>query len=160
MKECTGHERIQEYADKGILSWSGNDDEAHESRWQHGGHGVISVTSNVLPGVMRRLMDVEDPELAAKVLPFMNWLFTEPNPIALNTIFAMTGVAQPVFRAPYWPYDLEMRKQGVELLEAFQAHEICGGRPQVMDDGDFSVLADWARGAQHIRGSDATKGDW
>jgi 4-hydroxy-tetrahydrodipicolinate synthase len=76
MKECTGHERIQEYADKGILSWSGNDDECHESRWNYGGHGVISVTSNVLPGVMRRLMDVEDPELAAKVLPFMNWLFT------------------------------------------------------------------------------------
>jgi len=75
MKECTGHERIQEYADKGILSWSGNDDECHESRWNYGGHGVISVTSNVLPGVMRRLMDVEDPELAAKVLPFMNWLF-------------------------------------------------------------------------------------
>ena len=47
MKECKGHERIEEYSKKGILSWSGNDDEFHE------GHGVISVTSNVIPGVMR-----------------------------------------------------------------------------------------------------------
>ena len=57
MKECKGHERISEYAKKGIISWSGNDDECHDSRWMHGGHGVISVTSNVLPGVMRKLMD-------------------------------------------------------------------------------------------------------
>jgi len=53
MKECKGHERIEEYSKKGILSWSGNDDEFHDSRWLHGGHGVISVTSNVIPGVMR-----------------------------------------------------------------------------------------------------------
>jgi 4-hydroxy-tetrahydrodipicolinate synthase len=39
----------------------------------------------------------------------MNWLFLEPNPIALNTILAMTGMASPVFRAPYYPYDLEKR---------------------------------------------------
>ncbi len=152
MKECTGHERIKEYADKGILSWSGNDDECHESRWKYGGHGVISVTSNVLPSVMRRLMDVEDPELAAKVLPFMNWLFAQPNPIALNTIFAMTGMSNPVFRAPYYPYDKDLRQQGVDLLKSFQDHEICGGRPQVMDDGDFKVLADWSRGAQLVTG--------
>lgn len=119
MKECTGHERIKEYSDAGILCWSGNDDEAHDSRWYHGGHGVISVTSNVLPAVMRRLMDTEDPELAAKTLPFMNWLFDEPNPIALNTITAMTGMSHPVFRAPYWPYSKEKREKGVELLQAF-----------------------------------------
>jgi len=59
----------------------------------------------------------------------------------------MTGMSSPVFRAPYWPYDLELRKEGVELLKAFQTHEICGGRPEVMDDGDFKVLSDWSRGA-------------
>lgn len=75
----------------------------------HGGHGVISVTSNVLPGVMRKLMDSKDPELNAKAQPFMNWLFLEPNPIALNTILAMTGMVNPVFRAPYYPYDIVKR---------------------------------------------------
>lgn len=110
MKECTGHERIKQYQDQGILCWSGNDDEYHESKW--GGyncHGVISVTSNVLPGVMRQLTDGENPELAKKVEPFMNWLFTEPNPIALNTVMAMTGQSMPVFRSPYFPYKKELR---------------------------------------------------
>lgn len=39
----------------------------------------------------------------------MNWLFLEPNPIALNTILAMTGMSNPVFRAPYYPYDIVKR---------------------------------------------------
>jgi 4-hydroxy-tetrahydrodipicolinate synthase len=34
-----------------------NDDEAHDSVHKYGGHGVISVTSNVIPAVMKRLMD-------------------------------------------------------------------------------------------------------
>ena len=65
MKECSGHERIKLYSEQGILCWSGNDDEAHESVFKHGGHGVISVTSNVLPAAMRHLMEVEDPDFNA-----------------------------------------------------------------------------------------------
>ena len=37
VKECTGNQRIQTYADKGIMCWSGNDDEAHDGRHNHGG---------------------------------------------------------------------------------------------------------------------------
>ena len=59
----------------------------------------------------------------------MNWLFLEPNPIGLNTIYSMTGMSKPVFRGPYTPYDLEKRKQGVDLLQAFADYEIAGGRP-------------------------------
>lgn len=33
VKECSGHERIAQYAAEGIKCWSGNDDEAFESRW-------------------------------------------------------------------------------------------------------------------------------
>lgn len=146
MKECGGHERIKLYADKGIKCWSGNDDEAHESRFKYGGHGVISVTSNVLPAAMRRLMDIEDPELNAKMQPFMNWLFLQPNPIGINTLFAMTGAAAPVFRAPYWPYDEDMRNLVIEMLNKFEDYEICGGRPKALKDEDFTVLGDWARG--------------
>ena len=64
MKECAGDERIKHYQDQGILCWSGNDDEYHNSKWGDAGcHGVISVTSNVLPGVMRQLTDAKNPEL-------------------------------------------------------------------------------------------------
>merc|ERR1712046_179850 len=109
-------------------------------------HGVISVTSNVLPGVMKKITETNDPELAKKVEPFMNWLFTEPNPIALNTVLAMTGQAQPVFRSPYFPYNKELRQKGVELLSAFDANEIYGGQPKVMSDGDFKIMTDWENG--------------
>ena len=37
VKECTGNNRIQNYTDQGIMCWSGNDDEAHDSRHDHGG---------------------------------------------------------------------------------------------------------------------------
>ena len=96
-------------------------------------------------------MDYEDPELNEKIQPFMNWLFMQPNPIGLNTVFAMTGAAQPVFRAPYWPYDHDMRNDVIALLKDFEDYEICGGQPRELKDEDFTVLGDWARGVQHLR---------
>jgi 4-hydroxy-tetrahydrodipicolinate synthase len=158
VKECTGHERIAQYAAEGILCWSGNDDECFESRWKHGGHGVISVTSNMLPGVMSKLMTSESAgELNDRVQPFMSWLFDEPNPIALNTVMAMTGGASPVFRAPYWPYAKDKREHGAKCLEPFLASEIYGGTPQVLEDGDFKVLGTWARGVSYIKGADGKR---
>ncbi|RLM64904.1 4-hydroxy-tetrahydrodipicolinate synthase 2, chloroplastic-like [Panicum miliaceum] len=56
VKECVGHERVKCYTDKGITIWSGNDDECHDSRWKYGATGVISVASNLVPGLMRSLM--------------------------------------------------------------------------------------------------------
>lgn len=110
MKECAGDDRIQHYQQQGILCWSGNDDEYHDSKWGDAQcHGVISVTSNVFPAVMRKLTDEKNPELNQKIQPFMNWLFKEPNPIGLNTFLSMTGKAQPVFRGPYFPYEMSLR---------------------------------------------------
>lgn len=155
VKECMGSERIAQYAEKGILCWSGNDDECFESRWKYGGHGVISVTSNMLPGVMSKLMTDENAtELNEKVQPFMNWLFLEPNPIALNTVMGMTGGAAPVFRSPYFPYSKDKREDGVKYLEPFLANEIYGGKPQVMEDGDFQVFGTWARGVSYTKATD------
>lgn len=50
MKECTGNNRIANYTKAGVTCWSGNDDEAHDARHGSGAVGVISVTSNVIPG--------------------------------------------------------------------------------------------------------------
>lgn len=95
---------------------------------------------------MKQLTEAENKELNDKVTPFMSWLFTEPNPIALNTLMAMTGTASPVFRSPYYPYDKELRQKGIDLLSGFDEKEIYGGRPQVMEDGDFKILTDWTTG--------------
>ena len=82
VKECTGNARIAAYTARGVTCWSGNDDEAHDARWSAGAVGVISVTSNVVPGLMRTLMfDGPDAALNARLQPLMAWLFAQPNPI-------------------------------------------------------------------------------
>lgn len=68
MKECTGNKRISNYTSKGVVCWSGNDDEAHDARHHNGAVGVISVTSNIVPGLMRELMHGKpNPELSASL---------------------------------------------------------------------------------------------
>ena len=97
VKECAGNDRIRGYTSRGLVCWSGNDDEAHDARYDAGAVGVISVTSNVVPGLMRKLLfDGPDPALRDKLAPFMRWLFVQPNPIGLNTALAMLARPPPI----------------------------------------------------------------
>jgi 4-hydroxy-tetrahydrodipicolinate synthase len=139
VKECVGQERVKCYTDKGITVWSGNDDECHDSRWKYGATGVISVASNLVPGLMCSLMyERENVMLHEKLSPLMKWLFCEPNPIALNTALAQLGVARPVFRLPYEPLPLEKRIEFVQIVEAIgQNHFIGQKEARVLDDDDF-----------------------
>ncbi|GJN34284.1 hypothetical protein PR202_gb22933 [Eleusine coracana subsp. coracana] len=139
VKECVGHERVKRYTDKGITVWSGNDDECHDSRWKYGATGVISVASNLVPGLMRSLMyEGVNVTLREKLSPLMKWLFCEPNPIALNTALAQLGVARPVFRLPYEPLPLEKRVEFVRIVEAIGRNHFIGQKEtRVLDDDDF-----------------------
>lgn len=126
------------------MCWSGNDDEAHKDRYVGGATGVISVTSNVAPALMHKLMHGgEDAALDAKLQPLMNWLFREPNPIGLNTLCAMTGMANPVFRLPYVPYSKEMREEGVAILGELGADNYAhdGEGARVLEDDDFLLVS-------------------
>ncbi|MBF0278437.1 MAG: 4-hydroxy-tetrahydrodipicolinate synthase [SAR324 cluster bacterium] len=140
IKECMGPERIAHYSKKGIRCWSGNDDDSFHSRHDCGGHGVISVTSNVVPKLMRLLMETEDAQLNEKLHSLMSWLFCEPNPVALNTALSMLGAVSPVFRLPYVPLNLERRKIGMELLQAIEPENRVGDRLQLMEDSDFILI--------------------
>ncbi len=140
VKECQGPERIAGYTQKGIRCWSGNDNDCFVSRHQSGGNGVISVTCNVVPGLMRQLLDSEDASLNEKLQPLMSWLFCEPNPIPLNTALSMTSAIAPVFRLPYVPLSLEKRKEGLELMQQFDAKELTGESPQLLDDQAFVLV--------------------
>ena len=141
VKECAGNERMAHYESKGIACWSGNDDQCFEGRHRHGSHGVISVISNLMPGLMRRLMDIDDPKLNDRLQPLMSWLFHVPSPNALNTVLSMTGATQPVFRLPYSPVDLEARKEVVELLKEFSPEDWVGSGLELMDDNQFVLTA-------------------
>lgn len=138
VKECGGNERIAHYEKQGIACWSGNDDESHDGRHKFGSHGVISVTSNVVPGLMRQLMDHENVELNARLQGLMQWLFCEPNPIAINTTLMMTGAVAPNFRLPYIALTKEQRQQGFDLLNAVNSEDRVGASLSLLDDDDFN----------------------
>jgi 4-hydroxy-tetrahydrodipicolinate synthase len=138
VKECTGNERIAYYEERGIACWSGNDDESTAGRHQHGSHGVISVTSNIVPGLMRQLMDSPNDALQQRLQPLMEWLFCEPNPIAINTALMMTGAVAPVFRMPYKAMTKIQREQGLALLTELSKDELVGKKLMLMADDDFT----------------------
>lgn len=140
VKECAGNERIEAYEKQGIACWSGNDDQAFEARHRYGAHGVISVTSNLVPGLMRKLIDNDDSMLNQKLQPLFSWLFCEPNPIPINTALAMTGAAKPVFRLPYVPLPMDKRKEGAAIMKKMGIENIAGNTLHEMDDTEFTLI--------------------
>lgn len=136
VKECGGNERIAHYEQQGIACWSGNDDEAHDARHIHNAHGVISVTSNIIPGLFRQLMDEKNDALNAKLQPLMGWLFCEPNPIAINTALMMTGAVNPVFRLPYVPLTSAQQEIGLGYINELDVADIVGEKAQLLTEKD------------------------
>lgn len=143
VKECVGHDRVKEYSKNGIVVWSGNDDECHDSRWVYGATGVISVASNLVPNLMRTLMfEGANSSLNAKLMPLIKWLFCEPNPIALNTALAQLGVIRPVFRLPYVPLPLAKRVEFVNIVKEIGRENFIGEEDvQVLGDDEFILVA-------------------
>ncbi|MBQ4833497.1 4-hydroxy-tetrahydrodipicolinate synthase [Pseudoalteromonas sp. MMG010] len=139
VKECGGNERIAQYEQQGIACWSGNDDEAHDARHIHKAHGVISVTSNLVPGLFRELINVKNESLNDSLQALMGWMFCEPNPIAINTALMMTGAVKPVFRLPYVPLSVEQQTQGVALINALNENDFVGRRAQLLNTEDVVI---------------------
>lgn len=142
VKECVGNDRIKGYTERGLAVWSGNDDQCHDARWDFGARGVISVVSNLIPGLMHDLIiKGKDKELNKKLLPLIDWLFVEPNPIGLNTALAQLGIIRPVFRLPYVPLNVEKRREFVQLVTDIGRQHFIGDKDvQVLEDEDFLVL--------------------
>ncbi|NMP33320.1 4-hydroxy-tetrahydrodipicolinate synthase [Thalassotalea sp. M1531] len=138
VKECAGNERIDYYEQRGIACWSGNDDESFTGRHKFKSHGVISVTSNIVPELMRSLMDSDKPELNDQLQGLMKWLFCEPNPIAINTALMMTGAVNPNFRLPYQALTQTQREEGFALLKQFEQAHLVGDGLSILDDQLFN----------------------
>ncbi|KAG6734206.1 hypothetical protein I3842_01G262400 [Carya illinoinensis] len=143
VKECVGNDRVEQYTKSKIVVWSGNDDQCHDARWSHGATGVISVASNLVPGLMQELMfGGKNPSLNAKLMPLIEWLFHEPNPIGLNTALAQLGVVRPVFRLPYVPLPLAKRVEFVNLVEEIGRENFVGEQDvKVLEDDDFILVS-------------------
>ncbi|XP_043722451.1 4-hydroxy-tetrahydrodipicolinate synthase, chloroplastic-like [Telopea speciosissima] len=142
VKECMGNDRIKEYTDNGIVTWSGNDDQCHDARWGYSATGVVSVVSNLVPGLMRKLMSEGlNSTLNAKLMPLIEWLFREVNPIGLNTTLAQLGMMRPVFRLPYVPLPLARRVEFVNIVKELGRENFVGDKDvQVLDDDQFVLV--------------------
>lgn len=103
--------------------------------------GVISVTSNMIPGAFSAMMQHPDPELNQSLQQLMTWLFCEPNPVAVNTAMAMCGLIKPVFRLPYVPLSRDKREEGAKLLRQV-IHLIPGCKEvRILKDEDFVIVS-------------------
>ena len=110
IKEATGNlcqvSDLIEYCGKDFTILSG-DDFTVLPTLAVGGHGVISVSSNVAPGLMRKLCkawrkgDTEKAKrLHYKLAPINRAMFLETNPIPLKAALGLMGRISPEIRLP------------------------------------------------------------
>jgi 4-hydroxy-tetrahydrodipicolinate synthase len=91
-----------------------------------GGHGLISVTANILPAEVKALVDAalagrrdEAARLHAALLPMTDALFLESNPSPLKAALALAGLCSDAVRLPLAPASEATRARLAELLPAF-----------------------------------------
>ncbi|RUO22217.1 4-hydroxy-tetrahydrodipicolinate synthase [Aliidiomarina iranensis] len=120
IKEATGEidrvAELQRLCGPDFLLLSGDDPTARDFILA-GGHGVISVTANLMPQTMKRMIDAArrgDVELAAeldkKLTALHHALFIEANPIPVKWAMARLGWIQPNYRLPLTAPELENEK--------------------------------------------------
>ncbi len=113
IKEASGSlaqvARIVHEVPEGFLVLSG-DDSVTIPLMALGGHGVISVASNQIPGEMANLAEAclnQDfgtaRALQRHFLPLMEVNFIESNPIPVKASLALMGLCKPVWRLPLVP---------------------------------------------------------
>lgn len=91
-----------------------------------GGHGVISVLSNLVPAAVKEMVDaaLRGDLAAAKaqhfhLLPLMRACFLETNPIPVKTALALQGTVQEIFRLPMCPMSEVNRKKLHSIMHQY-----------------------------------------
>lgn len=107
--------RLSARCGKNLDLYSGNDDLILPSL-SLGGKGVISVISNVLP---RQTGDIcrlwfggkikEATKLQLKLLPLINAIFCEVNPIPIKALLSHLGFCKEEYRLPLYPMDSDRK---------------------------------------------------
>ena len=129
IKEASGNlaqiREIITHAPKDFAVLSGNDDQTLDLMLE-GGHGVISVASNVVPEMMVALTDSaknEDFNAASKLfrrlIPLFDACFVESNPIPVKGALHYLGLIHNELRLPLTPCDpstLLLMEKVIKLL--------------------------------------------
>lgn len=103
--------------------YSGNDDQIVPIL-SLGGKGVISVLSNIMPAATQKMCDdylcgnIEDARKAQlKLLPLINALFCEVNPIPAKAAVAAMGYCENYLRLPLTPIEKDHEEKLLELMK-------------------------------------------
>ena len=103
--------------------YSGNDDQIVPIL-SLGGKGVISVLSNIMPAATQKMCDdymngnIEDArKLQLKLLPLINALFCEVNPIPAKAAVAAMGYCENYLRLPLTPMEPENEAKLLALMK-------------------------------------------
>ena len=90
-----------------------------------GGHGVISVSSNLVPDLMAKLVRAaaqsdmrQASELQVRLNPLHRALFLESNPIPVKAAMALLGRFSPELRLPLTPMRPETRARLIDAMRA------------------------------------------
>jgi len=91
-----------------------------------GGHGVVSVVSNIVPGEVVAMVNSAlsgDWDLARakhyELLPLMRACFLETNPIPIKTMLAIKGKIEEIFRLPMCAMTPENREKLEKILSKY-----------------------------------------
>lgn len=127
IKDATGN--IERSSDlirrvpEGFAVYDGNDATAM-ALMLSGGHGVISVTANVAPRLMRQMCDFALAGEALKarainnqLLPLHHKLFVESNPIPVKWVLGKMGLIPPGLRLPLTPLSASFHGPLTEAME-------------------------------------------
>ncbi len=126
LKDATGQigytARVAAACGDALPLYSGNDDMVTPIL-ALGGHGVISVVSNLLPAVMVKLCrawregDIQTAAtLQNRILPLCDALFCEVNPIPIKCVMSLCGLCHDEVRLPLAPANDTLRARLKALL--------------------------------------------
>jgi 4-hydroxy-tetrahydrodipicolinate synthase len=126
IKEATGDmQRLREIKERvpdSFMLYSGDDFTAREFI-ELGGHGVVTVTGNVVPRLMADMCRAQAGnetalarELDAKLQPLNTAMFLESNPIPVKWALAEMGLISTAIRLPLTPYAERFHKQMREAM--------------------------------------------
>jgi 4-hydroxy-tetrahydrodipicolinate synthase len=119
---------LREICGPDFLLYSGDDGTAGDFVLA-GGDGTISVTSNVVPAIMREMMAcarigdaARARELNAQLELLHRRLFLQPNPIPVKWALQRMGRAGPGIRLPLMPLEPEFQTPLIEAMEVAGLH--------------------------------------
>ena len=132
IKEASGSvERVTRILDKTNLCVLSGDDALTYPMMAVGAKGVISVTSNVLPGLMSDMVKAilkgdfhKGLELHKKLAGINTKLFLETNPIPVKAALAILGLIQEELRLPLCSMSVEKKKFLEEELLKFHPEHL------------------------------------